>query len=103
MNNFVTSRNSITTPPISYEHTTYRPSQPSQPSQPLQPDYHPSGVALAPFPGDATNANKFGTRQNFNYDNLYRRQPQSSSFDNGGSSQVPLAGYGGAYVPLAPL
>lgn len=95
----MTSRSSIPTPSLSNEQSRF----------PQQPDYHPSGVALAPFADEDQNANRFGARKHFNYDNLYRRQPQSDidinsrGFDHSMNSQVPLANYGGSHIPLAPL
>lgn len=67
------------------------------------PDYHPTGVALAAFPGEQSN--NPGARKNFNYDNLYHRYPSEPSVDStiNDGSKVQLAHYGGSHVPLAPL
>lgn len=80
-----------------------------QSQAPQRPDYDPNGVALAPFPDQNSN-NNYETNKHFNYENLYRRQPSSyqnvnSRLDtsSGNQQQVPLAGYGGVQIPLAPL
>lgn len=67
------------------------------------------GIALAPFPDVSSMTNNYNDgRQYFNQDNVHHRQPPSniqpevnSRFNSNGPSQVPLAGYTGAHVPLA--
>lgn len=84
--------------------------QPTQATVYQKPDYDPNRVALAPFPdvrsfpnNHVNNGQLFNNREHVqNQQPPINIQPDvNSRFNSNGPSQIPLAGYTGAHVPLA--